>query len=134
MTPEEQAARRTVAEAEARLELDWQNVLLHKTYYKAVYRPALLRASLALAADRLRPIPADATAHSLRHTYASFCVSAGLHPKQIADYMGHASVNTTMGIYAHLFEDDHTDAMTALGNVAATRPRPNNVTPLRGWG
>lgn len=133
MTPEEQAARRTVAVAEARLELDWQSVLLHKTYYKAVFRPALLRASAALAADRLRPIPTDATAHSLRHTYASFCVSAGLHPKQIADYMGHASVNTTMGIYAHLFEDDHTDAMAALGSIAATRPRPNNVTPLRGW-
>jgi hypothetical protein len=31
MTPEEQAARRTVAEAEARLELDWNAVLLHKT-------------------------------------------------------------------------------------------------------
>ncbi|MET9325740.1 tyrosine-type recombinase/integrase [Tsukamurella sp. NPDC003166] len=134
MTPEEQAARRTVEEAAARLELDWNAVLLHKTYYKAVYRPALLRASAALVADRLRPIPADATAHSLRHTYASFCVSAGLHPKQIADYMGHASVNTTMGIYAHLFEDDHTDAMAALGSIAATRPRPNNVTPLRGWG
>ncbi|GAA4401530.1 hypothetical protein GCM10023147_41190 [Tsukamurella soli] len=99
-----------------------------------MYRPALLRASLVLVVDELRPVPADATAHSLRHTYASFCVSAGLHPKQIADYMGHASVNTTMGIYAHLFEDDHSDAMAALGNVAAVRPRPNNVTPLRGWG
>jgi integrase len=99
-----------------------------------VYRPALLRATLALAADGLRPIPADATAHSLRHTYASFCVSAGLHPKQIADYMGDASVNTTMGIYAHLFEDDHADAMAALGHVAVTRPRSNNVTRLRDWG
>ncbi|KXO90605.1 hypothetical protein AXK60_05550 [Tsukamurella pseudospumae] len=68
----------------------------------------------------------------MRHTYASFCVSAGLHPKQIADYMGHASVNTTMGIYAHLFEDDHTEAMAALGNVGAARR--DNVTPLRGWG
>ena len=38
-----------------------------------------------------------------------------------------------MGIYAHLFEDDHADAMTALGNVAAPRPRSNNVTPLRDW-
>lgn len=133
MTAEEQAARRTVEDAQARLELDWQSVLLQKTYYKAVYRPALLRATLALVADGLRPIPADTTAHSLRHTYASFCVSAGLHPKQIANYMGHASVNTTMGIYTHLFEDDHADAMTALGNVTAPRPLSNNVTPLRDW-
>ncbi|ADG78051.1 Integrase family protein OS=Tsukamurella paurometabola (strain ATCC 8368 / DSM / CCUG 35730/ CIP 100753 / JCM 10117 / KCTC 9821 / NBRC 16120 / NCIMB 702349/ NCTC 13040) OX=521096 GN=Tpau_1423 PE=4 SV=1 [Tsukamurella paurometabola] len=132
MTPEEQAARRTVAEAQARLELDWNAVLLHKTYYKAVFQPALLRASLALVADGLRPIPEHATAHSLRHTYASFCVSAGLHPKQISSYCGHASVNTTMGIYAHLFEDDHTEAMAALGSVGATRR--DNVTPLRGWG
>ncbi|MDP0398749.1 tyrosine-type recombinase/integrase [Tsukamurella strandjordii] len=131
MTPEEQAALRTVEEAQARLELDWNAVLLHKTYYKAVFQPALLRASYALVADGLRPIPDHATAHSLRHTYASFCVSAGLHPKQISSYCGHASVNTTMGIYAHLFEDDHADAMAALGNVGA--PRRDNVTPLRGW-
>lgn len=129
MTPEEQAARRTASEAEARLELDWNAVLLHKTYYKAVFQPALLRATLALVADGLRPIPDHATAHSLRHTYASFCVSAGLHPKQISDYCGHASVNTTMGIYAHLFEDDHTEAMAALGSVGT--PRRDNVTPLR---
>ena len=47
MTPEEQAARRTVSEAEARLELDRNAMLLHKTYYKAVFQPALLRATLA---------------------------------------------------------------------------------------
>lgn len=56
MPPEEQAARRTVEEAQARLELDWNAVLLHKTYYKAVFQPALLRATLALVTDALRPI------------------------------------------------------------------------------
>ncbi|MDV7135411.1 tyrosine-type recombinase/integrase [Williamsia muralis] len=131
MTPGEQAALLSVAEAQDRLNLDWSEPLHHKTFYKSVYQPAILRACLVLSADGLAPIPANATAHSLRHSYASFCVSAGLHPKQIADYMGHASVNTTMGVYAHLFEDDHDDAMAALGGVAAPRPS-GNVVRLRG--
>ncbi|GAA4403364.1 tyrosine-type recombinase/integrase [Tsukamurella soli] len=101
-------------------------------YYKNIYRPALLRGSLALDADGLRPIPALTTAHTLRHTYASFCVSAGLHPKQIADYMGHSSTVVTTEVYAHLFDDDHADTMAALGSVST--PRRRNVTPLRDWG
>jgi len=129
MTPVEQAAALTVHEAGERLAFDWTEPIHHKVYYKNVYRPALLRASLALDADGLRPIPANTTAHSLRHTYASFCVSAGLHPKQIADYMGHSSTVVTMEVYAHLFEDDHADAMAALGSVST--PRRSNVTPLR---
>ena len=29
--------------------------------------------------------------------------------------MGHTSVTITLGVYAHLFADDHADAMAALG-------------------
>jgi hypothetical protein len=31
--------------------------------------------------------------------------------------MGHANTHVTLGFYAHLFEDDHTDAIAALGSV-----------------
>jgi hypothetical protein len=44
-------------------------------------------------------------------------------------YWAHAKPTTTLGIYAHLFADDHTDAMAALG--AMSRPvSGSNVVPL----
>jgi hypothetical protein len=37
--------------------------------------------------------------------------------------MGHAKPTTTLSIYAHLFEDNHADAMAALGQWGASRRR-----------
>jgi integrase len=70
-----------------------------------------------------RPTPSAALSpelrfHSLRHTYASLCVAAGIPPLDMARFMGHAKVTTTLGVYAHLYADDHADAMAALGAVA----------------
>jgi hypothetical protein len=44
--------------------------------------------------------------------------------------MGHATP-TTLSIYAHLFEDNHADAMVALGAMGAPKPRAGNVIRLR---
>lgn len=47
--------------------------------------------------------------------------------------MGHAKVTITLSIYAHLFEDDHADAMAALGPLGKLPPWPaDNVVRLRG--
>ena len=100
------------AEAGERLVLDWDAPLRHATFYKAVFRPAVLRAR------RLNPtaaLPAQLKFHALRHTYASLCIAAGRPPLEVARFMGHAKVTTTLGVYAHLYDDDHTDAMAALG-------------------
>ena len=110
----------TVVDAEARLVLSWDAPLRHMTFYKAVYRPAVLRAGV------LSP---ELKFHSLRHTYASLCVAAGIPPLEIARFMGHAKVTTTLTVYAHLFEDDHADAMDALG--AMSMPHGRNVIRLR---
>jgi len=37
--------------------------------------------------------------------------------------MGHAKVTTTLGVYAHLYADDHADAMSAPVHA-------ENVVPL----
>lgn len=60
---------------------------------------------------------------------ASLCVAAGIPPLEIAQFMGHAKVTTTLSVYAHLFEDDHADAMSALGAMSA--PTTENVVRLR---
>ena len=69
--------------------------------------------------------------HNLRHTYASLCVAAGIPPLEIGRFMGHNKVTTTLGIYAHLFADDHSDAMAALGAIAVPKRRAGNVIRLR---
>jgi hypothetical protein len=41
--------------------------------------------------------------------------------------MGHANPSITLGIYTHLFEDDHEPAMSALG--AISRPAADTGNP-----
>ncbi|MGC5257121.1 tyrosine-type recombinase/integrase [Gordonia sp. DT218] len=116
-----------VSDAEARLALDWTEPVRHQTFYKAVFRPAVLRANRLAGQATL---PADLKFHSLRHTYASLCVAAGIQPLEIARFMGHSKVTTTLTVYAHLFEDDHADAMSALGSMGT--PLGENVVKLCG--
>jgi integrase len=119
----------SVTDAGARLTLDWESPLHHGSFYRNVYRPAVLRACrLTLGVG----LPPDLRFHALRHTYASLCVSAGIPALSIAKFMGHSKVTTTLTIYAHLFDDDHSAAMTALGALTAPRPAAANVVPIRG--
>jgi len=41
--------------------------------------------------------------YDLRHTHASLLIARGLHPKVIAERLGHASIKLTMDTYGHLF-------------------------------
>lgn len=106
---------------DAKLVLDWDALLRHGEFYGRYFKPAAQRAGL----------PATLRFHDLRHSYASRCVSAGLHPKEISEFMGHANINTTMGIYAHLFEEDRSAAMAKLDSTRASRSAGSNVVPLR---
>lgn len=129
-------AELSVRETEARLELDWGSPLRHPTFYKAVYRPAVLRATRAATArgDQAAALPADLKFHTLRHTYASLCINAGIKPIDISAMMGHRNVKTTLTVYAHLINtDDHASNMAALGAVATRSARPSyhgNVVPI----
>ena len=80
-------------------------------------------------ATRTRPHTAFA---DTRHTYVSLCVAAGIPPLQISRFAGHSKVTTTLGIYAHLFADDHSEAMAALDAMAAGPVDGDNV--IRLWG
>lgn len=54
-------------DAEKRLVLDWGSPLRHPTFYKAVFRPAVLRANRTADTALLPP---ELKFHALRHTYA----------------------------------------------------------------
>ena len=121
----------TVAEAGERLVLDWSQPYRHATFYKAVFRPAVVRANRAAPATAA--LPGGVVFHSLRHTYASLCVAAGLDYMAVCRFMGHSKPTTTLAIYTHLFDtDDHADAMAALGAMATTPSYGTNVVPLHG--
>jgi integrase len=122
-----------VEDAEKRLVLDWTTLLRHATFYKSVYRPAVLRAIRLTPTAKVDP---DQSFHSLRHTYASLCLAAGIRPIDIAELMGHRDVKTTLTVYAHLINtDDHSGNMAALGALSAPAAKPSygaNVIPLHG--
>ncbi|NKR27510.1 tyrosine-type recombinase/integrase [Rhodococcus hoagii] len=131
---EDVLAALSVDEAEARLTLDWGAPLRHQTFYKAVYRPAVLRANRIAADRRTIKLPPALKFHALRHTYVSLCVEAGIQPLEIAKMAGHAKVTTTLSVYAHLFEDDHADAMAALGAMGTPSSETGTVVPIRSLG
>jgi integrase len=39
--------------------------------------------------------------HDLRHTHATLCLQAGIHPKVVSERLGHATVAMTLDIYSH---------------------------------
>ena len=53
--------------------------------------------------------------HALRHFAVSTWIEAGLTPKTIQTFAGHASLQITMDRYGHLFpSDSHKQAMDAI--------------------
>lgn len=111
----------SVNEAEKRLDLNWNEPLRHATFYKAVFRPGVLRANL---------LP-DTHPHTLRHTYASLCIAAGIPMFEVSRFMGHSKPSTTETVYAHLLTEDHSGAMAALGGLDVPANPANNVVRLR---
>jgi len=63
---------------------------------KQQFHPTLSRAGL-------RRIPF----HSLRHSFTALLIAQGEHPKFIQSQLGHASIQTTMDLYGHLFPQEH---------------------------
>ncbi len=52
--------------------------------------------------------------HSLRHTFATRCVLAGMSTKVLQDVMGHSDISTTMNYYVHISESLKQEEMNKL--------------------
>lgn len=68
------------------------------------------RAQRAWRAAGLRPI----TLHECRHTYASLMIAAGVNPKALQTFMGHASITITLDRYGHLMPGSEEEAVALL--------------------
>ncbi len=55
--------------------------------------------------------------HNLRHTFATLALEAGIHPRVVADMLGHASVQLTLDRYSHVTESVRDDAADRIGRM-----------------
>jgi len=74
----------------------------HDNVVKRYFNQALRRAGLR-----------QVSFHSLRHSNASMRIQAGQNIKYIQSQMGHASINITLDIYGHLFNDNSFNRLQA---------------------
>jgi integrase len=56
----------------------------------------------------------DANFHTLRHTFATRCIEAGVDIKSLSEMLGHASVNITLNRYVHSSFDQKREGMNKL--------------------
>lgn len=55
--------------------------------------------------------------HGLRHTYTSLQIQAGIDPKSLQQLLGHASVKTTLNVYAHITNEKKKENISNFDNL-----------------
>ena len=54
--------------------------------------------------------------HCFRHTFATRCFEAGIQPKTVQNYLGHATLQMTMDLYTHVLKEHQISEMDKLEN------------------
>lgn len=55
--------------------------------------------------------------HCFRYTFATRCFEAGIKPKTVQQYLGHATLQITMDLYTHVLKEHSYEKMTKLEKV-----------------
>jgi integrase len=78
--------------------------LLRRNLARRHFKPALKKAEL----------PTSLSLYCLRHTCASLLLQAGVHPKVVAERLGHSSTKLTLDIYSHIAPGMQSEAASCL--------------------
>jgi integrase len=105
---------------------NWDEPVDMPTFYRRVFRPALLAAGLPAsepATPATKDTPARAAAkgvrlHDLRHTFAALQITNGQSPWQVSQWLGHADLAVTMSVYADYMPEE------PAANTLPEPPRP----------
>lgn len=57
------------------------------------------------------------SAHCFRHTFATRCFEAGIQPKTVQSYLGHANLQMTMDLYTSVMPRHMATEMDKVSNV-----------------
>ena len=55
--------------------------------------------------------------HTLRHTFATRCIEAGMRPKTLQEILGHSNISITMDLYVHVTDDERAAEMKKLEDM-----------------
>ena len=58
--------------------------------------------------------------HSLRHTFATRCIEAGIEAVVLKKWMGHTDIHVTLDTYADVFDSLHNSSINKLGDHMTT--------------
>jgi len=99
--------------------------LRRSNFRRQVWRPALVRAGLLgkvaeVAPDKWHAKCTDAAGglrfHDLRHSYATWLISAGVPVNVVQRVMGHEQASTTLNLYVHPSNDHEDDVRDVFGD------------------
>jgi len=91
----------------------------HKRFARNVFKKALSRAGL----------PRIIRLYDLLHTNATLLLKDGEHIKVVSERLGHANVNITLEIYAHVLPGMQRDAAERMENLLGGDPKHTPGTP-----
>lgn len=77
-----------------------------------------------------RALLPNLTLHDLRHTYASALIQQGQSVKYVQTVMGHASAQTTLDVYGHLFETGGQSAALKMEHWLESGDRPRTAVAV----
>ena len=64
--------------------------------------------------------------HTFRHTFATRCFEAGVEPKVVQGYLGHATLKMTMDLYTHITDDKSKSDIEKI----VSSPKESNIIKL----
>lgn len=81
---------------------------------QCAFKPALTAAGL----------PSEVRFYDLRHTHATLLLMAGVHPKVVAERLGHSNISITLDTYSHVLPNMQQEAAEHLNTMLyPARPR-----------